>query len=100
MKELLKLKITNLPMGKRLGPYDYDGFPKDAVLLEVHTGELWLNESALHGNNHYNLREIRNGAVEIQPGAYVYSPSRRWVHDHFDMVSQADAIAGKGAKRS
>jgi hypothetical protein len=92
MKKLLKLKITNLSERKRLGSYDFDGFPKDAVLLELHTGKLWLNESGLHGNNHYNLREIRNNAVEIQPGAYVYSPSRRWVHNHFDMVATSASV--------
>jgi hypothetical protein len=89
MKALLKLKIEKLPTRKRLGAYDFDGFPANAVLEEVSTGKLWLTDNPLCGNTFYNLREIHNSAVEVQSGAYVSYPARRWVHEHFDMVGSA-----------
>jgi hypothetical protein len=92
VKKLLNLKITNLPTRKRLGVYDFDGFPENAVLLEVATGKLWCTDNALCGNNHYDLREILNNAVEVQSGAYVYYPSRSWVHERFDMVGQSEVV--------
>lgn len=92
MKRFMRLEVENLPTRKRLGSYDFEGFPANAVLLEVGTGKMWLNDNGLHGGDHYDLREIRNGAVEVQSGAYVYFPSRRWVHDHFDMVGTATLV--------
>jgi hypothetical protein len=92
MKKLLDLKIKLLDKPVRLGAYDFDGFPANAVLREHTTGKLWCTDNPLCGNAWYDLREIRNDAVEVQAGAYVYYPSRRWVHDHFDMVGTATLV--------
>jgi hypothetical protein len=94
VKELLNLKINMLEKPVRLGVYDFDGFPANAVLREYTTGKLWCTDNSLCGNKWYDLREVRNGAIEVQSGAYVYYPARSWVHEHFEQVGIAVELGG------